>query len=102
MWSPPGPKRIWTSRLPRLTSLTLNLLPLTVIQLSLVCFLLQIARATGETYPPPPPRPDIKLPRAANGDELLLGPLVEISLTEMWIDGSVVADGAELADKLLV
>jgi len=49
---PSGPKRLLRSRLPRPLSLTLNLLPLTVVQLALVCVLLDISNATGETSPP--------------------------------------------------
>jgi len=79
---------------------SLNLLPLTVMQLSLVCFLLQISRATGETGCSPL-RED-RLPTAVNGEELLRGPVVEISPTDMRIDGSVVSDGAALADQLLI
>jgi hypothetical protein len=66
----------------------------------LVCFFLQISRATGETCCSSPR--DIRVPAAVNGDELLPGPVVEISPTDLRLDGSVVADGAELADQLLI
>jgi len=99
MRSPSGPKRLWRSRLPRPLSLTLNLLPLTVVQLALVCFLLNISSATGETCPP---RRDIRLPTTVNGEELLRAPLVEISPTDIRVDGLVVAGDADLADRLLV
>jgi len=100
MWSARGPIRRWSARFPRPTFLTLNLLPLTVVQLTLVCVLLQDFRPVGETCCLP--RRDIRLPRAVNGVELLRGPVVEISPSDLRIDGSVVADGAELADKLLI
>ena len=67
----------------------------------LVCFFLQIARMTGETCCSSP-RPDIRVPAALNGDELLPGPLVEISPTDLRLDGGVVAGGAGLADQLLI
>ena len=100
MWSGRGPKRRWRTRLPRPSSVSLNLLPLTVVQLTLVCFLLQISRATGETGGSP--RPEIRVPAAVNGEELLPGPVVEISPTDTRVDGSVVGDGAALADRLLI
>jgi hypothetical protein len=86
--------------LPRPTVLTLNLLPLTVVQLMLVCVLLHDFRATGE--PCCLPRRDIRLPRAVNGAELLRGPVVAISPTDVRVDGSVVDGGARLADRLLI
>ena len=91
---------MWRSRLPRPLTLTLNLLPLTVVQLALVCFLLNISSATGETGCPP--RRDIRLPTTVNGDELLRGPLVEIAPTEVRFDGSAVDGDADLADRLVV
>jgi len=100
MWSGRGPKRRWTTRLPHPASVSLNLLPLTVVQLTLVCFLLQISRATGETGCTP--RREDRLPTAVNGEELLPGPLVEISPTDVRVDGSLVSDGAALADQLQV
>ena len=93
-----GPKRIWRTRLPRPSSVTLNLLPLTVVQLMLVCFLLQISGTTGECCLS---GRDIRVPAAVNGDELLPGPVVEISPTDLRVDGSVVDDGTALADRLL-
>ena len=77
----------------------MNLLPLTVVQLTLVCFLLQFFGARGETGCTP--RREDRLPTAVNGEELLLGPLVEISPTGMWVDHAEVNDGAALADRLL-
>ena len=99
MWSRRGPKRRWTTRLPPPSSVSLNLLPLTVVQLTLVCFLLQISRTTGETGCTP--RREDRLPTAVNGEELLPGPLVEISPSELRVDGGQVSDGAALADRLL-
>jgi hypothetical protein len=87
------------TRLPRPTSLTLNLLPLALVQLTLVCFLLHLWSPTGETGCSH--RRDVKIPTAVNGDELLPAPVVELSPTDLRLDGSVVADGDELADKLL-
>jgi hypothetical protein len=78
----------------------LNLLPLTVVQLTLVCFLLQISRATGEICCLP--RREIRVPAAVNAEELLPGTVVEISPTDMRVDGSVVGDAAALADRLLI
>ncbi|HMF42234.1 MAG TPA: hypothetical protein VKQ32_16280 [Polyangia bacterium] len=78
----------------------MNLFPLTVVQLMLVCFLLQISSATGEICCLP--RQEIRVPAAVNGDELLPGPVVEISPTDLRVDGSVVDGGAALADRLLV
>ena len=77
----------------------MNLLPLTVVQLTLVCFLLQISRATGETGCTP--RREDRLPTAVNGAELLPGPVVEISPTGLWVDHIEVGDGGALADQLL-
>jgi len=85
--------------LPRPLSLTLNLLPLTVVQLALVCFLLNISSATGETCPP---LFYIDSPTTENGEELLRAPLVEISPTDIRVDGLVVACDADLAYRLLV
>ena len=87
-------------RRPCPSSATLNLLPLTVVQLALVCFLLQLSRAEGETCCSP--RKDIRVPAAMNGDELLRGPVVELSPTGVSLDGSVVADDATLDDQLLI
>jgi hypothetical protein len=75
-------------------------LPLTVTQLALVCFLLQISDATGEMCCLP--RREIRVPAAVNGVELLPGPVVEISRTDLRVEGSVVDDGAALADRLLI
>jgi hypothetical protein len=77
----------------------LQLLPLTVVQLMLVCFFLQISRVSGEAGCSP--RRDIRVPAARNGDELLPGPVVEISPTDLRLDGRVIGDDAELGDELL-
>jgi hypothetical protein len=88
------------TRLPCPSSLRLNLLPLTVIQLVLVCFLLHCFSPVGETGCDL--RRDVRLTKTVNGDELEGGPVVELSPTDTRIDGSVVDDGRALADKLSV
>jgi len=107
MWSTraswaPGRRRVWRTRLPSQTSAALNLLPLTVTQLTLVCYLLPFFSPGGEIPCGCPLSRNIRVQRAVNGHELVRGPVVALSPTDTRVDGGSVADAAEVAERLLV
>jgi len=76
----------------------LNLLPLTVMQLALVCFFIQLAQSKGECLCHIRLLDRIEPPTISHGTELISEPMILVAPGEVWFEGLV--DPQEIEGRL--